>query len=73
MKQTKTAWYLDEDVLLEGTVTKNRFYTDRTVCGFDVQEFDADMVNKQIFFDLPTALSVCGGRPIIKANRRQGE
>lgn len=46
VKPIKQAWYLDEDVRLEGTVTKNRFYTDRTVCG---------------------------DRPVIKANRRKDE
>lgn len=33
VKPIKQAWCLDEDVLLEGMVTKNRFYTDRAVCG----------------------------------------
>lgn len=36
MENKKTAWYLDEDVLLEGTVIKNRFYADRNICGFDI-------------------------------------
>ena len=66
MKNKKTAWYLDEDVLLEGTVIKNRFYADRNICGFDIQEFDEDMIDKEIFFDLEKAISVCGERPIIK-------
>lgn len=66
MKNKKTAWYLDEDVLLEGTVIKNRFYADRNVCGFDIQEFDEDMIDKEIFFDLEKAISVCGEVPVIK-------
>ena len=66
MKNKKTAWYLDEDVLLEGTVIKNRFYADRNICGFDIQEFDEDMIDKEIFFDLEKAISVCGEVPIIK-------
>ena len=72
----KSAWYLDEDVLLEGTVIKNRFYADRNLCGFDIQEFDEDMINKEIFFDLEKAISVCGEVPIIKMSsngtRRDG-
>ena len=73
MKNKKTAWYLDEDVLLEGTVIKNRFYVDRNICGFDIQEFDEDMIDKEIFFDLEKAISVCGEVPIIKMgpNRTQ--
>ena len=66
MKNSKTAWYLDDDVLLEGTVIKNRFYADRNICGFDIQEFDEDMIEKEIFFDLEKAISVCGEVPIIK-------
>jgi len=68
MKDKITAWYLDEEVLLEGTVIKNRFYADRNVCGFDIQEFDEDMIDKEVFFDLEKAISVCGEVPIIKMN-----
>ncbi|MBR0446605.1 MAG: hypothetical protein IIX23_04845 [Oscillospiraceae bacterium] len=68
MKNSKTAWYLDDDVLLEGTVIKNRFYADRNICGFDIQEFDEDMIEKEIFFDLEKAISVCGEVPIIKTS-----
>ena len=73
MMNKKPAWYLDEDVLLEGTVLENRFYADRNVCGFDIQEFDENMIDKEIFFDLEKAISVCGEVPIIKMdpNRTQ--
>ncbi len=73
MMNKKTAWYLDEDVLLEGTVLENRFYADRNVCGFDIQEFDENMIDKEIFFDLEKAISVYGEVPIIKMdpNRTQ--
>jgi len=64
----KTAWYLDEDILLEGTVIKNKFYADRNICGFDIQEFDINMIDKEIFFDLEKAISVCGELSIIKAH-----
>ena len=68
MKQEKTAWYLDEDVLLEGIVKKNRFYADSNICGFGIQEFTEDMIDKDLFFDLETAISVCGEIPIINVN-----
>lgn len=66
MKHKMVAWYLDEDVLLEGIVVEDRFYPDTTLCGFRIQEFDADMVGKKIFFDLNQAISVCGEVPIVK-------
>ena len=62
----KLAWYLDEDVLLEGTVRKNKFYPDTDECGFHVQAFDADMLDTEIFFDLDKARSVCGDLPVIR-------
>ena len=66
MKNSKTAWYLDGDVLLEGAVIKNSFYADRNICGFDLQGFDEDMIDREIFFDLKKAVSVCGDIPIVK-------
>ncbi|MBQ2827898.1 MAG: hypothetical protein IJF20_01515 [Clostridia bacterium] len=65
MMNEKVAWYLDEDVLLKGKVYKNRFYPDTNKCGFSIQEFDSDMIDKEIFFDLEKAVSVCGDIPII--------
>jgi len=66
VKSGKTAWYLDEDVLLEGTIKKNRFYPNTKSCGFYVQEYTSEMIDKEIFFDLEKAISVCGDIPIIK-------
>ena len=66
MKQKKTAWYLDDDVLLEGYVIKNCFYPYTEQCGFHSQNFTPDMIDKEIFFDPATALSVCGDVPVIK-------
>ena len=66
MKSGKTAWYLDEDVLLEGTIKKNRFYPNTKLCGFYAQGFTSEMIDKEIFFDLEKAISVCGDIPIIK-------
>ena len=53
-------------MLLEGTVIKNSFYADRNCCGFDIQEFDEDMIDREIFFDLKKAVSVCGDIPVVK-------
>ena len=66
MKNRKIAWYLDEDILLEGTAVENVFYPNTKQCGFNIQEFDENMINKEIFFDLDKAISVCGDVPIIR-------
>ena len=68
MKNKQIAWYLDENILLEGTVIGNRFLADRNICGFDIQEFDEDMIDKEIFFDLEKAFSICGKIPVIKVS-----
>ena len=68
MKNKQVAWYLDEDILLEGTVIENRFFADRNICGFDIQEFDEGMIDKEIFFDLEKAISICGNIPVIKVS-----
>lgn len=66
MKNKIIAWYLDEDVLLEGFVIGDEFYPNTDSCGFDSQTVDRDMIDKTIFFDLEKAISVCGNRPVIK-------
>ena len=68
MKKKQIAWYLDEDILLEGTVIENRFLANRNICGFDIQEFDEGMIDKEIFFDLEKAISICGNIPVIKVS-----
>ena len=68
MKNKQVAWYLDEDILLEGTVIENRFFADQNICGFDIQEFDEDMIDKEIFFNLEKAISICGNIPVIKVS-----
>lgn len=62
----KKAWYLDDGILLEGSVLGNKFYPDSKLCGFDFQEFDDNMINKEIFYDLEKAVFVCGNVPVIK-------
>lgn len=66
MKNKTTAWYLDEDILLEGKVINNRFYPNTNMYGFRVQEFDKSMIDKEIFFELEKAFSICGDIPVIK-------
>ena len=68
MKNKQFAWYLDEDILLEGTVIETRFFADQNICGFDIQEFDEDMIDKEIFFNLEKAISICGNIPVIKVS-----
>lgn len=63
----KKAWYLDEDILLEGVVVGNEFYPNTRLCGFDIQEFDETMVNREIFFELEKAIAVCGDVPVVGA------
>ena len=62
----KKAWYLDEGILLEGSVLENKFYPDSDLCGFHIQEFDEAMIGKEIFFDPEMAVLVCGNVPIIQ-------
>ena len=62
----KKAWYLDEDILLEGVAVGDRFYPNTKLCGFDIQEFDDAMVNREIFYDLEKAIAVCGNILVIQ-------
>ena len=68
--ETKLAWYLDEDVLLEGFVKDSVFYPKSPyICGFSSQEIDANLIDRELFFDLNKAFSVCGDVPVVKAER----
>ena len=62
----KKAWYLDEDILLEGFVLENKFYPNTRLCGFDIQEFDENMIDREIFFDLQKAIAVCGNVLVVQ-------
>jgi len=61
----RKAWYLDEDVLLEGYTDKRGFHPDNFACGFGTQGFTKVMIGKEIFFDLDEALRVCGNVEVI--------
>ena len=61
----RKAWYLDEDILLEGFVLENEFYPNTKLCGFDIQGFDEDMIDRDLFFDLQKAIAVCGDIPVV--------
>ena len=68
----KKAWYLDEDVLLEGTLEGEWFYPHSMyACGFSAQKIWHDDVGKTIFFDVNSALAVCGEVPIIDKEAQQ--
>ncbi len=62
----RKAWYSDDGVLLEGVVLGNRFYPNTKLCGFDVQEFDESVIDREVFFDLQKAIAVCGHLPIVQ-------
>jgi hypothetical protein len=69
----KKAWYLDEDVLLEGTVERNSFFPEDGgwYCGFSRQDFEPEDVGVTVFFDLAEALARCGDVPVIDSEKRK--
>ncbi len=68
-KEKKTAWLLDEDVLLEGKVSRNCFFSNTKLCGFGLQYFDKEDIDSILFFDLQKAIDVCGDIPVIKDDK----
>lgn len=63
----KKAWYLDEDILLEGYTDKRGFHPNKNIgCGFGTQLFNKKMKNKVIFYDLSVAYSVCGKIEVVR-------
>ena len=72
----KKAWYLDEDVLLEGTLEGEWFYPHSMyACGFSAQKIGRDDMGKTLFFDVNSAFAVCGEVPVIdkEAQRKLAE
>ncbi|MBQ9083472.1 MAG: hypothetical protein IJY28_08240 [Clostridia bacterium] len=55
-----TAWLMDDDILLKGTVLRNKFYPQTKRCGFSVQLFDRTDIGRTVFFDLQGVKAVCG-------------
>lgn len=52
----RKAWYLDEDVLLEGYVDKYGFHPNKTIqCGFDLQKVSKRDIGKTLFYNLDDA------------------
>lgn len=57
----RKAWYLDEDVLLEGYTDKHGFHPNSGIeCGFGTQKFSKKDIGKVIFYNLGKAIKVCG-------------
>ena len=71
----KKAWYLDEDVLLVGTVEGNSFFPEDGgwYCGFSRQEFVPEDVGATVFFDFGEAIAACGDLPVIDGKTYQRE
>ena len=64
----RKAWYLDEDVLIEGCADKRGFHPGYGIpCGFGLVIFTKRMIGKEIFFDLNEALRVCGDVDVASA------
>jgi hypothetical protein len=55
-----TTWLLDDNILLKGTVLRNKFYPQNESCGFSVQLFNRTEIGRTVFFDLQEAKTVCG-------------
>lgn len=72
-RSMKKAWYLDEDVLLVGTVEGNSFFPEDggRYCGFYRQEFEPEDIGITVFFDLTEALALCGDVPVIDSEMRK--
>lgn len=56
----RQAWYLDEDVLLEGYTDDMTFYPRQpNKCGFDAQRYTKKDINMTVFHNLDKAVLVC--------------
>lgn len=49
----RKAWYLDEDILIEGYTDKHGFHPNPGIpCGFDTQKFTKKMIGEKIFYNI---------------------
>lgn len=51
----RKAWYLDEDILLEGYTDKRGFHPNDGGSGFSTQGFTKRMIGREIFYNLDEA------------------
>ena len=66
-KYERKAWYVDEDVVLEGYADKRGFHPNEGIqCGFDTQRFTKRMIGKKVFYDLTTVQRVVGDIEVIR-------
>lgn len=64
----RKAWYLDEDVLIEGFTDKRGFHPNYGVeCGFGTQIFSKRDIGIVIFYMLEEAYKVCGDVEVISS------
>lgn len=62
----RMAWYLDEDVLIEGVTDKRGFHPNYGIeCGFGTQGFAKRDIGKVIFYNLEEAFKVCGNIEVV--------
>lgn len=62
----RKAWYLDEDILIEGHTDKRGFHPMHGIqCGFGLVIFTKKMIGKEIFFDLEDARKVLGNVDVV--------
>lgn len=64
----RRAWYLDEDVLIEGVTDKRGFHPNYGIeCGFSNQCFSKKDIGKIIFYQLEEAFKICGKIEVISS------
>ena len=72
-REVLKAWYLDEDVLVEGRVCGDRFFPDTEKCGFASQRLYKGSVGSEVFFDLDEAFQTVGEAPVITKETQLGD
>lgn len=62
----RKAWYLDEDVLIEGYTDKRGFHPNYGVeCGFGTQLFSKKDIGKVIFYNSEDAINKYGNIDVV--------
>lgn len=62
----RKAWYLDENVLIEGITDKRGFHSNYGIeCGFGTQVFSKKSIGKEVFYDLEEAFKACGNIEVV--------
>lgn len=61
----RKAWYLDEDILLEGYTDKRGFHPNSFAGGFSLSLIRKQMIGKIIFYDLDEAKQKLGDIEVV--------